>query len=103
MAAYFRSGGNEQPSADSRVVLHNDLQYVVLTNVNGTLAVYRIRNDGMLKRLKRWPETLDGTEVAVQAGLAALAGLDRVEMQIKQGVKEGWLSEDAARRLLTFS
>jgi hypothetical protein len=30
--------------------------YVVLKNVNGMLAIYRIRNDGMLKALKRWPK-----------------------------------------------
>jgi hypothetical protein len=32
--------------------------YVVLRNVRGVLAVYRVRNDGMLKRLRRWPAEL---------------------------------------------
>jgi hypothetical protein len=32
--------------------------YVLLTNVRGTLAVYRVRNDGMLKRLRRPPRNL---------------------------------------------
>jgi hypothetical protein len=32
--------------------------YAVLQNANGILAVYRLRNDGVLKALKRWPEAL---------------------------------------------
>jgi hypothetical protein len=31
----------------------------VLRNVNGVLAVYRIRNDGMLKRVRRWPQAVE--------------------------------------------
>lgn len=58
-AAYFRSGGNLQPSAASGVVSVDGLDYVVLRNVGGVLAVYRVRNDGMLKGLKRWPSSLD--------------------------------------------
>ena len=57
LAAYFRSGGIDQP-ANSGVVEHNGKAYVVLENVNGILAVYRVRNDGMLKRLRRWPTDL---------------------------------------------
>jgi hypothetical protein len=35
-------------------------QYVVLRDAGGgTMAVYRVRNDGMLKRLKRWPSVID--------------------------------------------
>jgi hypothetical protein len=56
-AAYFRSGGIDQPNS-SGVVEHNGKVYVVLENVNGILAVYRVRNDGMLKRLCRWPTDL---------------------------------------------
>jgi hypothetical protein len=33
--------------------------YVVLENISGTMAVYRVRTDGILKRLKRWPAKLD--------------------------------------------
>lgn len=57
MAAYFKfSEGADQPSAGgSGCVEHEGKQYVVLQSVRGLLAVYRVRNDGMLKRLKRWP------------------------------------------------
>jgi hypothetical protein len=59
-AAFFRHGGTEQPSAsDSGVEKHEGLHYAVLRNVRGTLAVYRVRNDKMLKRLKRWPNDLN--------------------------------------------
>lgn len=54
-AAWFRSGGTDQPGAGSGVVDHEDKHYVVLRNVNGVLAVYRIRTSGQLKRLRRWP------------------------------------------------
>ncbi|MBA2485856.1 MAG: hypothetical protein H0V35_07120 [Nitrospira sp.] len=33
--------------------------YVVLRNTHGTLAVYRIRNEGILKRLRKWPKEID--------------------------------------------
>jgi hypothetical protein len=44
---------------DSGVEEVDQLSYVVLRNGNGVLAVYRVRNDGMLKRLKRYPAALD--------------------------------------------
>lgn len=58
-AAWFRSGGTDQPANHSDVTEHNGHDYVVLRNVNGILAVYRVRNDGMLKRLRRWPTELE--------------------------------------------
>jgi hypothetical protein len=61
-AAYFRSGGEfaMQPSAsNSGLVFHNDKAYVVLRNGSDTLAVYRVRNDGILKGLRRWPAALE--------------------------------------------
>lgn len=57
-AAYFRAGGIDQPANYSGVVLHDGKRYVVLVNAGGFLAVYRVRNDGMLKRLRRWPAAL---------------------------------------------
>lgn len=35
------------------------MKYVVLENVSGILAVYRVRNDGKLKGLRRWPAQLE--------------------------------------------
>ena len=61
IAAYFRTGTKEgwrcdQPSAaDSGTVELNNRHYVVLANSRGILAVYRIKPDGLLRRLKRWP------------------------------------------------
>jgi len=59
MAAWFRSGGNIQPANTSGVRTHDKRKYVVLENINGFLAVYRIKTDGFLKRLKRWPAALE--------------------------------------------
>jgi hypothetical protein len=62
-AAYFRSAAREgslspaQPANYSGVEEHNGKRYVVLRNVHGILAVYRVRNDGVLKSLRRWPKT----------------------------------------------
>jgi len=53
-------GAPIQPSAS--VVEHVGLSYVHLGNVNGTIAVYRIRivnGEPVLKGLKRWPKELD--------------------------------------------
>lgn len=64
--AYYRTAKREgftpeqvrQPSRDSGPCEIAGKQYVALQNVNGPLAVYRVRNDGALKRLKRWPAGL---------------------------------------------
>lgn len=62
LAAYFRAASKDgigeviQPSYSE--VTHKDLQYIVLDNSRGTLAVYRIRTvngEQVLKGLKRWP------------------------------------------------
>lgn len=61
-SAYFRAGPEGQkaiPSNRSDVYEHKGKQYVVLENVNGILAVYRIRNNGALKQLRRWPTALE--------------------------------------------
>jgi hypothetical protein len=49
-----------QPSCIGRLQhpLH-DKPYIALRNSRATLAVYRVRNDGILKRLRRWPAALD--------------------------------------------
>ena len=43
MAAYFRSGGFDQPAHGGNVLEHDGKLYVVLSNIKGTLAVYRAR------------------------------------------------------------
>jgi hypothetical protein len=60
IAAYFRTkaASPEMPS-DSGVTELDGKTYVVLENASRILAVYRVRNDGMLKRLRRWPIELD--------------------------------------------
>jgi hypothetical protein len=64
MAAWFRRCAKEnwrpdQPSNGSGVRSFNGKSYVVLENVNGVLAVYRIKPDGFLKYLHRWPKALE--------------------------------------------
>ena len=63
-AAYFRAAARngvaspDQPANSSGVQEHGAKRYVVLANVNGILAVYRVRSDGILKGLKRWPKEI---------------------------------------------
>lgn len=59
-AAYFRTGGTQQPAKSSGVVERDGKRYVVLNSARGVLAVYRVRNDGMLRRMRRWPSDLAG-------------------------------------------
>ena len=66
VTAYYRDArdarraGREPdvPAGGGNVVEHDGKRYVkryvMLANVNGTLAVYRVRRDGVLKRLRRW-------------------------------------------------
>jgi hypothetical protein len=60
-AAYFRARGDiiNQPSNTSHVAAHNGKLYVVLHNSGGILAIYRVRNNGTLKGLRRWPAALE--------------------------------------------
>lgn len=60
-AAYFRAGGTDQPANESAVVERDGKRYVVLRNVRGTLAVYRVRTSGALKALRRWPGEIETT------------------------------------------
>jgi hypothetical protein len=59
LAAWFRSGTDEQPYNSSGVCTVRGKDYVVLRNERGVLAVYRVRTDGRLKGLKRWPALLN--------------------------------------------
>lgn len=60
-AAWFRSGGTLQ-IIEGDVVQHQEREYVLLfaagTNAEIPCAVYRVTNQGQLKRLKRWPAAL---------------------------------------------
>jgi len=69
LATYFRKHAAEgiaaeqvqQPSVTEAE--HNGLQYIVLHNVHGILAVYRVRTvngEQVLKGLKRYPSALNG-------------------------------------------
>jgi hypothetical protein len=59
-SAYFRGADSPiQPSGDSGLVEHEGKEYVVLHNVNGVLAVYRVLNNGALRQLKRWPKEIE--------------------------------------------
>ena len=63
-AAHFRACAREgtiasQPAGDSGVTEHDGRLYVVLRNVNGVMRVYRVRNDGILKGLRRWPKEIE--------------------------------------------
>ncbi len=60
MAAWFKAGGTETPSAASGVKMRLGLAYVVLHGLNGVLAVYRVRPDNLaLRAMKRWPASLE--------------------------------------------
>ena len=67
LMAYYKTANREGYSADipseigSGVRGAGNRDYVVLANGCGahTLAVYRIQTNGILKRLRRWPTSLD--------------------------------------------
>lgn len=63
-SAYFRHAEDRgqimQPSEGcSGIETCRGMDYVVLRNNYEVLAVYRVRNDGQLKRLKRWPKAFE--------------------------------------------
>jgi hypothetical protein len=66
LRAYFMTAAHvgyrvDQPDSSSSGPANvGGHDYVALRNVNGVLAVYRVKNNGTLRRLKRWPAELDG-------------------------------------------
>jgi len=44
---------------DVQVAEVDGRRYVVMTNRSGILGVYRVRPDGILKNMKRWPKELN--------------------------------------------
>lgn len=58
-----------QPSSDSGIRADsNGRKYVVLENISGVLAVYRIKTDGTLRRMKRWPKEIETEDAALPFG-----------------------------------
>jgi hypothetical protein len=55
LAAYGWSDGEPLPTATA-IQKIGGLRYVLLHRSKALLAVYRVRNDGKLKRLKRLPD-----------------------------------------------
>ena len=58
-AAYFRSGAVGLPSNGSDEIVFGGKTYVVLRNVHGILAIYRLLKSGQLRRLRCYPAELD--------------------------------------------
>ena len=60
-AAWYRTDGGQEIT-DWDVVMHKELEYVLLfadeKSEEIPVAVYRVTNQGQLKRLKRWPASL---------------------------------------------
>ena len=79
LESYFQSGGWMQPDLDMTGIYEvqdttkgrlncNGEQpiffYVRLANADGTLAVFRELDNGSMKRLKRWPRTVETGEAS---------------------------------------
>ena len=59
LAAWFRGGGGEitPHGCHTPRLVHDGRVYILIVNSKRTiLKVYRVRNDGQLKGLKRWPQ-----------------------------------------------
>jgi hypothetical protein len=48
-----------QPRNENGERIIDGRRYVVLRNVCSILAVYRVRNNGMLRAMKRWPAEIE--------------------------------------------
>jgi hypothetical protein len=62
LAAYYTAAakqiGQAMQPGSVEIETHDGFDYVVLRNVNGVLAVYRITTQAQLKAMKRWPKTI---------------------------------------------
>lgn len=64
IAAYYRSAKDgerlDQPSEGlSGYEFFDERDYLVLRNAAQILAVYRVRKDNVLRRMRRWPKGLE--------------------------------------------
>jgi len=59
LAAWFRAGGNPRPDGPVATPLIGNKRYIVLKSHFKVVAVYRVLNSGLLKRLKRWPQEVE--------------------------------------------
>ena len=57
-AAFFRSGANIQPSSPDSDVFNLDGKVYVVLASGEILAVNRLRNDGVLRRMRRYPKDI---------------------------------------------
>jgi hypothetical protein len=58
-AAYFRSGAVDLPSNGSDEIVFGGKTYVVLRDMHGILAIYRLLKCGQLRRLRCYPAGFD--------------------------------------------
>jgi len=58
LAAYYRWGGLEWFDDTSGPIEIDGKIHVVLRRAGNPHVVYPVRNDGMLKKLRRWPHVL---------------------------------------------
>lgn len=56
ITAYLKAGGPDQPGKGSEEVMMDGATHVVLRNVKGVLAVYRVDVKGILRRLQDVPD-----------------------------------------------
>ena len=77
MDAWFRASGTDQPSTQSDVIDMDGRAYVRLANASGVLAIYRLGEDGQLRRLRRWPGI--GSPMHPTSALALDEAIDDVD------------------------
>lgn len=61
MSAYWRGvkdGETLDQPTEPELYQSSGNYYVVLRNIHGILAMYRLKNDGVLRRLKRYPRCI---------------------------------------------
>jgi hypothetical protein len=99
LASYYKRGAKVHPDpsmTESFFIPRNPndqtrdlMKYIRLANENGTVAVYRRTNREELRRLKRWPQSVeDGTAISLTDFN------DFFEMMVNQHRSESTNSED---------
>lgn len=87
----FYPDASSEPPARAKVVVVDSLKYVVLESRVYTVAVYRVRNDGQLKKLKRFPSWVDGADDSPESTLFVIGPqhMNRVKIDLaKDPVKQ---------------
>lgn len=109
LATYYKNGANTHPDHNMKehfIVFDGQyddqtsyFEYIQLANANGTLAVYRRTKREELRRLKRWPQSVEDGTAMSRPKISKWLETWAIQATTKQATPEGDDLDDLLREL----